>query len=217
MQGKDWFHFTGITPALADSVAELTGDACAAAKRHGLTVSCDLNFRSKLWSLEKAQRVMTGLMSHVDVLFTNEEEAAKVFGIHARDTDIASGKLSEEGYDDVARQLLERFSLRYAVITLRESLSASVNNWSGMFYDGRQFYHSRKYHIDHIVDRVGGGDAFSGGFIYGILTGMDPQDTVEFAAAASCLKHTIQRDFNLVTRDEVMALMRGGGSGRIQR
>jgi len=217
MQGKDWFHFTGITPALADSVAELTGDACAAAKRHGLTVSCDLNFRSKLWSLEKAQRVMTGLMSHVDVLFTNEEEAAKVFGIHARDTDIASGKLSEEGYDDVARQLLERFSLRYAVITLRESLSASVNNWSGMFYDGRQFYHSRKYHIDHIVDRVGGGDAFSGGFIYGILTGMDPQDTVEFAAAASCLKHTIQRDFNLVTLDEVMTLMRGGGSGRIQR
>lgn len=217
MQGKDWFHFTGITPALADSVAELTEDACVAAKRHGLTVSCDLNFRSKLWPLEKARRVMTGLMSHVDVLFTNEEEAAKVFGIHAHDTDISSGKLSEEGYDDVARQLVERFGLRYAVITLRESLSASVNNWSGMFYDGQQFYHSRKYHIDHIVDRVGGGDAFSGGFIYGILTGMELQDTVEFAAAASCLKHTIQRDFNLVTLDEVTALMQGGGSGRIQR
>ena len=217
MRGKDWFHFTGITPALADSVAELTQDACLAAKRHGLTVSCDLNFRRKLWPLEKAQEVMTKLMESVDVLFTNEEEASKVFGISAEDTDISAGKLSEEGYDDVARKLLERFHLRYAVITLRESLSASVNNWSGMFYDGKEFYHSRKYHIDHIVDRIGGGDAFSGGFIYGILTGMDPQDTVEFAAAASCLKHTIQRDFNLATLDEVMTLMRGEGSGRIQR
>ncbi len=217
MAGKDWFHFTGITPALADSVAELTQEACLAARRHGLTVSCDLNFRSKLWPLAKAQRVMTELMENVDVLFTNEEEASNVFGINARDTDVSAGKLSQEGYDDVACQLLERFHLRYAVITLRESISASVNDWSGMFYDGKHFYHSRKYHIDHIVDRVGGGDAFSGGFIYGILTGMSPQDTVEFAAAASCLKHSIQRDFNLVTLKEVMVLMEGGGSGRIQR
>ncbi len=217
MAGKDWFHFTGITPALADSVAELTQEACLAARRHGLTVSCDLNFRSKLWPLAKAQRVMTGLMQNVDVLFTNEEEASQVFGIHAPDTDIHAGVLSQAGYDDVARQLLERFGLRYAVITLRESLSATANNWSGMFYDGRAFYHSRKYHIDHIVDRVGGGDAFSSGFIYGILTGMPPQDTVEFAAAASCLKHSIHRDFNLVTLKEVMALMGGEGSGRIQR
>ena len=217
MAGKDWFHVTGITPALADSVAELTQEACVAAKRHGLTVSCDLNFRRKLWPFEKAERVMTGLMESVDVLFTNEEEASKVFGINARDTDISAGKLNEEGYDDVARQLLERFHLRYAVITLRESFSATVNNWSGMFYDGKQFYHSRKYHIDHIVDRIGGGDAFSGGFIYCILTGMSPQDTVEFAAAASCLKHTIQRDFNLATLDEVKTLMQGEGSGRIQR
>ncbi|HUW11804.1 MAG TPA: sugar kinase [Anaerolineae bacterium] len=217
MQGKDWFHFTGITPALADSVTDLTRDACAAAKRHGLTVSCDLNYRSKLWPLEKAQRVMTELMQYVDVLFTNEEEASQVLGVSARDTDISAGKLSDEGYEDVARQLLERFSLRYAVITLRESLSATVNNWSGMFFDGKQVYRSRKYHIDHIVDRIGGGDAFTGGFIFGILTGMDPQDTVEFAAAASCLKHTIHRDFNLVTLEEVKALMKGGGGGRIQR
>jgi 2-dehydro-3-deoxygluconokinase len=156
-------------------------------------------------------------MEWVDVLFTNEEEASKVFGISARDSDISAGRLDVAGYDEVARKLLERFRLRYAVITLRESLSATVNNWSGMFYDGHRFYHSRRYHIDHIVDRVGGGDAFSGGFIYGILTGMDPQDTVEFAAAASCLKHTIHRDFNLATLDEVMTLMRGEGSGRIQR
>jgi 2-dehydro-3-deoxygluconokinase len=185
MAGKDWFHFTGITPALADSVVELTQEACVAAKRHDLTVSCDLNFRRKLWPLEKAQRVMTGLMESVDVLFTNEEEASKVFGISARDTDINAGKLNEEGYDDVARQLLERFHLRYAVITLRESFSATVNNWSGMFYDGKQFYHSRKYHIDHIVDRIGGGDAFSGGFMYGILTGMSPQDKVRAQAESS--------------------------------
>jgi 2-dehydro-3-deoxygluconokinase len=217
MAGKDWFHFTGITPALADSVAELTQEACLAAKRGGLTVSCDLNFRSKLWPLAKAQRVMTELMQSVDVLFTNEEEASKVFGISARDTDIGAGKLNMEGYDDVARQLLERFGLRYAVITLRESYSATVNDWSGMFYDGTSYYHSRKYHIDHIVDRVGGGDAFSGGFMYGILTGMSPQDTVEFATAASCLKHTIHGDFNLVTLNEIQALMQGGGSGRIQR
>ena len=217
MRGKAWFHFTGITPALADSVADLTKEACLAAKRNGLTVSCDLNFRKKLWPLEKAQRVMTDLMASVDVLFTNEEEASKMFGISARDTDISAGKLDTAGYDDVARQLLEKFHLRYAVITLRESQSATVNGWSGMFYDGQAFYHSRKYHIDFIVDRIGGGDAFSGGFIYGILSGMKPQDTVEFATAASCLKHTIHRDFNLVTTEEVMALMTGDASGRIQR
>ena len=217
MRGKDWFHFTGITPALGDSVAELTKEACLAAKRNGVTVSCDLNFRSKLWPLEKAQRVMTDLMESVEVLFTNEEEASKVFGINAKNTDVGAGKLDSAGYDDVARQLLEKFRLRYAVITLRESQSATVNDWSGMFYDGRALYHSRKYHIDFIVDRIGGGDAFSGGFIYGILSGLSPQDTVEFATAASCLKHSIHRDFNLATLDEVMALMKGGGSGRIQR
>jgi 2-dehydro-3-deoxygluconokinase len=214
---KHWFHFTGITPALADSVAEITREACVAAKKHGLTVSADLNFRRKLWSPEKARQVMSDLMPHVDVLFTNEEEAEVVFGIKARGTDVHSGKLDGHGYEDVARQLQKIFKLKYVSITLRESLSASVNKWSGMVFDGNKFYTSRKYHIDNIVDRIGGGDAFSASVIYGLLTGQDLKDTVEFAAASSCLKHTIHGDFNLVSFDEVLALMQGDASGRIQR
>jgi 2-dehydro-3-deoxygluconokinase len=215
--GKHWFHFTGITPALADSVAEITKEACVAAKKHGLMVSADLNFRRKLWSPEKARQVMTDLMPQVDVLFTNEEEAEVVFGIKARDTDVHRGKLDGLGYQDVARQLHDKFKLKYVSITLRESLSASANKWSGMVFDGTQFHTSRKYHIDNIVDRIGGGDAFSASIIYGLLTGQDLKDTVEFAAAASCLKHSIHGDFNLVSFDEVLALMKGDGSGRIQR
>jgi len=214
---KHWFHFTGITPALADSVADITKEACIAAKKAGVTISCDLNFRSKLWPKEKAQKVMTDLMQYVDVLFTNEEEANTVFGIKAKGKDFEAGKLDEHGYEDVAGQLHEKFNLKYVSITLRESTSATVNDWSGMIYDGKKCYHSRKYHIDFIVDRVGGGDAFSSGVIYGLLTGMSMQDTVEFAAAASCLKHTIHRDFNLATLNEVMTLMKGGSAGRIQR
>lgn len=217
LEGAHWFHFTGITPALADSVAEITRQACAAAKGKGLTVSCDLNFRKKLWSPEKAREVMTGLMEYVDVLFTNEEEAETVFGIAARESDVKGGKISERGFEDVAVQLLERFDLRYVSITLRESLSATENNWSGMLFDGKRFYTSRKYHMDYIVDRIGGGDAYSSGIIYGLLTGQDLQESVEFAAAASCLKHSIHGDFNLVTFDEVLALMSGDASGRIQR
>ncbi|OHB55535.1 MAG: 2-dehydro-3-deoxygluconokinase [Planctomycetes bacterium GWF2_42_9] len=216
-QDKHWFHFTGITPALADSVAEITKEACIAAKKRGLMVSADLNFRKKLWSAEKAKQVMTDLMQYVDVLFTNEEEAEVVFGIKARGTDVHSGKLDERGYEDVARQLQEKFKLEYVSITLRESVSASVNKWSGMVFDGNEFYNSRKYHIDNIIDRIGGGDAFSASVIYGLLTEQDMQDTVEFAAAASCLKHTIHGDFNLVSFDEVLALMKGDASGRIQR
>ena len=215
--GKHWFHFTGITPALADSVAGLTREACLAAKRHGVTVSCDLNFRRKLWSVEKAREVMGGLLEHVDVLFTNEEEAETLFGIAARGTSISAGKISEHGYEDVAVQLAERFKLHYVSITLRESISATTNGWSGMLYDGKRFTTSRKYHMDYIVDRIGGGDAFSSGIIYGLLTGQDLQETVEFAAAASCLKHTIYGDFNLVTFEEILALMKGDASGRIQR
>jgi len=216
-EGKHWFHFTGITPALADSVADLTREACRAAKKKGLTVSADLNFRRKLWSPEKAREVMTGLMEYVDVLFTNEEEASTVFGIEARGSDVKTGKISEHGYQDVAAQLLEEFKLSHVSISLRESLSATVNNWSGMVYDGRKFYQSRKYHIDYIVDRVGGGDAFSSGIIYGLMTGQDLQESVEFAAAASCLKHTIHGDFNLVSFDEANALAAGDASGRVQR
>jgi 2-dehydro-3-deoxygluconokinase len=182
-----------------------------------VTISCDLNFRRKLWSPEKAREVMSGLMEYVDILFTNEEEAETVFGIAARGSDVKGGKISERGYEDVAAQLHERFHLDYVSISLRESLSATANNWSGMLYDGKRFYTSRKYHMDYIVDRIGGGDAYSSGIIYGLLTGQDLQESVEFATAASCLKHTIHGDFNLVTFDEVLALMGGDASGRIQR
>jgi 2-dehydro-3-deoxygluconokinase len=215
--GKDWFHFTAITPALGDSVAELTKEACAVAKRRGLTVSCDLNFRRKLWSKEKAREVMGELLEYADVLFTNEEEAAAVFGIEARGSDVTAGKIAGHGYEDVAVQLRDRFQLQYVSITLRESISATANDWSGMLYDGNQFYTSRKYHIDYIVDRIGGGDAYSAGIIYGLLTRQGLQETVEFAAAAGCLKHSIHGDFNLVTFDEIVSLMNGDGSGRIQR
>ncbi len=214
---KHWFHFTGITPALGDSVADITKEACIAAKKHGLTVSADLNFRKKLWSPEKARKVLTDLMQYVDLLFTNEEEAGVVFGIKARDSNIHSGKLDERGYEDVAGQLQDKFNFKYVSITLRESISASVNNWSGMIFDGKNFYTSRKYSIDNIVDRIGGGDAFAASVIYGLLTKTDLQETVEFAAAASCLKHTIHGDFNMVSFDEALALMKGDASGRIQR
>ena len=216
-RGKHWFHFSGITPALGDSVAEALVEACAAAQARGIRVSADLNFRKKLWSLEKARGVWAELMKYVDVLFTNEEEAEILFGIKARGTDVRAGLLEEKGYEDVAAQLRERFGLEYVSITLRESVSASVNDWSGMIYDGKAFRVSRKYRIDPVVDRIGGGDAFSAGVIYGILTGQDLQETVEFAAAASCLKHTIHGDFNMASFDEIMDLVRGGGTGRIQR
>lgn len=217
LKGKHWFHFSGITPALSDSVAAILLEACGAAKSLGLTVSADLNFRKKLWSVEKARSVWAELMKSVDVLFTNEEEAEIIFDVKARGADVRSGKIEESGYEDVAAQLIERFGLRCVSITLRESLSASVNDWSGMICDGKGVYKSRKYRIDPVVDRVGGGDAFSAGVIYGLLTGQDLQETVEFAAAASCLKHSMHGDVNLATFDEIMDLVKGGGSGRIQR
>ncbi|HOL16919.1 MAG TPA: sugar kinase [Bacillota bacterium] len=214
--GANWFHFTGITPALGDAVAAETLRACRTAKQCGLTVSCDLNYRKKLWSREKAQEVMTGLMPYVDVVIANEEDAEKVFGISASRTDIIKGEIDEEGYHEVARQLKTKFDLQYVAITLRESFSASENGWSGLLYDGTSFYKSRRYLI-HIVDRVGGGDAFTGGLIYGMLNGLPPQETVEFAAAASCLKQTIPGDFNMVKVDEVLNLAAGDASGRVQR
>jgi len=214
---KHWLHFTGTAPALTDNMAQITREACIAASKHGVTISCDLNFRKKLWSKEKAREVMTGLMEYVDVLFTNEEEAETVFGIKAAESDITGGKLSERGYEAAAATLRDTFKLKYVSISLRESLSATVNNWSGVLYDGKKFYTGRKYRIDHIVNRVGGGDAYSSGIIYGLLTGQDLQETVDFAAASSCLKHSIHGDFNLVTFEEVLALMSGDGSGRIQR
>lgn len=214
--GATWFHFTGITPALGDNVAECVLDAVKAAKEAGLTVSCDLNFRKNLWTSEKAGQVMAQYMPYVDVCIANEEDAEKVFGIKAADTDIIGGKLSHEGYKDVAKQLQQRFGFKAVAITLRGSISASDNNWAAMLYKDGEFYFSRNYAI-HIVDRVGGGDSFGGGLIYALLNGYSNQDALEFAVAASCLKHTIEGDHNHVTVSEVKALMAGDGSGRVQR
>ncbi len=216
LEGATWFHFTGITPALGDQVAEITLEAVKTAKKLGLTVSCDLNYRKNLWSKEKAGETMARLMPYVDVCIANEEDAGDVFGIHADATDITGGKLSREGYISVARKLTERFGFSKVAITLRESISASDNNWAAMLYTEGEALFSKKYPI-HIVDRVGGGDSFGAGLIYGTQMGMSAQDTLEFAVAASCLKHTIEGDVNLVSVDEVKKLAGGDGSGRVQR
>lgn len=214
--GAERFHFTGITPALSKSCAEITKEACRAAKSHGVIVSCDLNYRKKLWTPDEANAVMSELMQYVDVCIANEEDADKVFGIHADGTDVSTGKLSDEGYRQVCRKLTERFGFSSVAITLRESKSADDNDWSAMLYRGGEFYKSKKYSI-HIVDRVGGGDSFSGGLVYADHAGMDAQSALEFAVAASCLKHSIVGDYNRVTRDEVLALAGGDGSGRVSR
>lgn len=211
-----WFHFTGITVALSEKMQQVCKEACIAAKKHGVKVSCDLNYRKNLWTTEEAKAAMTPLMEYVDVCIANEEDSEKVLGIKAEDTDITSGKLSLKGYENLAKQLTDLFGFEKVAITLRESVSASVNNWSAMFYADGQTYISKKYTMQ-IVDRVGGGDSFASGLIYGCLNGFDNQKTVEFAAGASCLKHAIEFDFNLSTVDEVMNLIKGDGSGRVQR
>jgi 2-dehydro-3-deoxygluconokinase len=216
LQGKDWLHFSGTAPALGPDMPEVVEEACRIARQMGVTVSCDLNYRKKLWSPDKAQQVMTGLMAYVDVLLCNEEDAEMVFGIKAQGVDVRSGRLEAEKYQDVARQLHQRFGCKYIAITLRESLSATFNNWSGVLYDGAQLHRSRGYSM-YVIDRVGGGDSFGGGLIYGLLTGMPLQDVIEFAAAASCLKHSVPGDFNLASLEEVKTLMAGDASGRVQR
>ncbi|MDD3252594.1 MAG: sugar kinase [Lachnospiraceae bacterium] len=215
----DWFHFTGITPAVSDAAAELTEAACKAAKAHGVTVSVDLNFRKKLWTSEKAQKIMTNLMQYVDVCIGNEEDAEKVLGFKPGNTDVTSGELELAGYVDIFNQMADKFGFQYIISSLRESHSASNNDWSACIMDGksREFYHSRKYHIEPIVDRVGGGDSFAAGLVCGLLDGKDMKAALEFAVAASALKHTIPGDINLVTRAEVDALAGGDGSGRVQR
>ncbi len=215
-EGADWFHFTGITPALGDNVAEITLEACKAAKAKGVKISCDLNFRIKLWTREKAGKVMAEFMPYIDVLIANEEDAADVFGIHADKTDITKGEIDRDGYISVAKQLTDRFGFGKVAITLRESISASDNNWSAMLYSDGEAKFSKKYKM-HIVDRVGGGDSFGSGLIYGLTNGYSDQDALEFAVAASCLKHSIEGDFNIVTADEVKALAGGDGSGLVQR
>lgn len=215
-EGVEWFHFTGITPALSDGMAEITLLALKEAKKRNITVSCDLNYRNKLWSKEKAGKVMGELCSYVDYCIANEEDAKDVFGIEADNTDIYSGKLNREGYISVAKKLTDKFKFKGVAITLRESLSANDNNWSAMLYTGGEAYFSKKYAV-HIVDRVGGGDSFGGGLIYSLISGYDAQSTIEFAVAASCLKHSIEGDYNLVSVDEVKKLAGGDASGRVQR
>ena len=212
----EWFHFTGITPALSDEVAKICLIAVKKAKEKGITISCDLNFRKKLWTKEKAGKVMSELCEYIDYCIANEEDAKDVFGIEADNTDIYGGKLDREGYISVAKKLTDRFNFKGVAITLRESKSANDNDWSGMLYTNGQAVFSKKYSM-HIVDRVGGGDSFGAGLIYSLLNGYDSQRAIEFAVAASCLKHTIEGDYNMVSVSEVLNLAGGDASGRVQR
>ncbi len=214
---KDWFHFSGTLPALGEKPRARLMEGLAAAKAAGLTVSCDLNYRAKLWSPREAQAIMPGIMEHVDVLIGNEEDAEKVFGMKAAGSESSKGLVPEESYAELARALIAKFHFTFVATTLRESRSASVNGWSGLLCDGDNAYPSRKYTIDPIIDRVGGGDSFSGGLIYAMLSGKSPADCVEFATAAACLKHSIPGDFNHCSVEEVESLLAGDGSGRIRR
>ncbi|MBE6778992.1 MAG: sugar kinase [Ruminococcaceae bacterium] len=215
-EGADWFHFTGITPALGANLVEICKQACIAAKAKGVKISCDLNYRGKLWTRDQARAAMTELCQYVDVCISNEEDAKDVFGIEAEGTDITGGKLNHEGYKSVAKQLADKFGFEKVAITLRSSISANDNDWAGMLYDGENYCFSKSYHL-HIVDRVGGGDSFGAGLIYSLLTGKTTQAAIEFAVAASALKHSIEGDFNRVGVKEVEKLAGGDGSGRVQR
>lgn len=215
-EGAEWFHFTGITPALGNNLVNICEEACQKAKQKGIKISCDLNYRAKLWSREKASSVMAKLCKYVDVCIVNEEDAKNVFGIEAHGTDVHAGKLDKAGYQSVAVQLKERFGFEKVAVTLRTSLSASDNDWAGLLYDGQDFYLSKTYPL-HIVDRVGGGDSFAAGLIYALLKNKTPGECVEFAAAASALKHSIEGDFNLISAGEVEKLAGGDASGRVQR
>lgn len=217
-QGIDWFHWTGINPALSDGMVEICMEACKAAKNKGIIISCDLNYRKNLWSTERAKNVMSKLMPYVDICVANEEDADKVLGIKVTDNDVESGRLNEIGYKNVAKQICETYGCTYTAITLRESYSADDNVWGAMIYDAQigKAYFSPKYKI-RVVDRVGGGDSFTAGIIYGLIIGKTAEETVEFATAASCLKHSIEGDFNRVSVAEVMNLVNSGGNGRIIR
>ena len=216
LSGADWFHFTGITPALGGELPAICLEACREAKEQGVTVSCDLNFRKKLWDSKQAGEVMSALMPYVDVCIANEEDARDVFGIAAGDTDLNAGKLDRQGYISVAQQLTERFGFQKVAVTLRGSISATDNDWAAMLYSDGKASFSPTYRV-HIVDRVGGGDSFCGGLIYCLLSGCDDQKSIDFAAAASCLKHSMEHDFNLASLAEVELLAGGNASGRVQR
>lgn len=215
-EGAEWFHWTGITPALGKQAQQVLEQALICAKKHNVTVSVDLNYRKKLWTPAQAQKCMTNLMKYVDVCIGNEEDAEKCLGFKPGKTDVTSGDLEMDGYKDIFAKMKEQFGFKYIATSLRESHSASDNGWSALAYDGKEFYRSKKYEI-RIVDRVGGGDSFSGGFIHGLLKYGDYKQALEFAVAASALKHTIPGDFNLVSESEVETLMNGDASGRVQR
>lgn len=215
-EGADWFHFTGITPALSENLSAICKTACIKAKEKGIKISCDLNYRGKLWTRSRAGKVMSELCRYVDVCIANEEDAKDVFGIEAECNDIYGGKLNHEGYKYVARQLKNLFAFEKVAITLRTSVSASDNNFAAMLYDGKDFFFSKSYNL-HIVDRVGGGDSFGAGLIYSLLSGKSSQQALDFAVAASAIKHSVEGDFNRVSVSEVEKLADGDGSGRIRR
>ncbi len=215
-ENADWFHVSGITPALGDNVADITLKAVEMAKRMGVKVSCDLNYRKNLWTPDHACEVMSKIMPYVDLCIGNEEDAEKVFGIKPDGNNVTLGKLNKEGYEQVATALIERFECKAVACTLRESISASDNRWGAMLYADGKAHYSKTYNL-HIVDRVGGGDSFSAGLIYGLISGKTNAEALEFAVAASALKHTIEGDFNRVSVQEVERLANGDGSGRVQR
>lgn len=216
LEDVGWFHFTGITPALSDQCVDITLEALKECKKRGITVSCDLNYRNKLWTTEKANMIMTKLMEYVDICIGNEEDAEKVLNIKSINSDVKSGDLSKTGYIEVAREISAKYNCKIVAITLRESYSASINGWSALLYKDNKPYFSKKFDIT-LVDRVGGGDSFVGALLYGLLMLEDNQEIVDFAVAASCLKHTIEGDFNQVSIADVKKLMSGDGSGRVQR
>ena len=215
-QNAGYFHFTGITPALGGHLPEICLDACREAKKQRLMISCDLNYRKNLWSRADAKKTMEQLLAYVDMLIANEEDAADVLDIHASDTDVTTGKLNRNGYVEVAEQISRKYGIPNVAITLRKSISASDNGWSALLYQNGKPCFSKEYMI-HLVDRVGGGDSFAAGLLYAVGHDFSQQDAVEFAVAASCLKQTIELDANLSTPEDVLKLMGGDGSGRVQR
>lgn len=216
LAGKDWFHFTGITPALGDGPAAATLEAVRCARELGLQVSCDLNYRAKLWSREKAGRVLAGLMEYVDLAVISHWDAELLFGIRPDSGESGGGKLTETGLLQVSQRLAERFGHKLVAMTLREEYSATENGWSAVLFDGNGLYRSREYRMQ-IAERIGGGDAFSGALVYALLEGYGPQYALDFATAASCLKHTVPGDFNHISVAEVAELVGGDGSGRVRR
>ncbi len=215
-KGAEFFHITGVTPALSNTCAETVLLACKKAKSMGLTVSCDLNYRSKLWTLQKARRIMKELCNDVDILFANEDDIQNIFGIKTEHTDTEDGIIDIDAYKNTIQTLVNKNGFKKVAVTLRKSVNASINNFSGIYFDGKDFFRSKDYSIN-IIERVGSGDAFAAGLIYALCNKFDGQKSVEFAAAAGVLKHTIEGDYNMISAEEVERLAKSSGTGRIIR